>query len=99
MRVRSVWLLERAIPDFNKASDRRLEGREVPTIDATLCQPGGKRLKQSLPLVGAPRLGGHRDPHRAGRRLLNLDRASYDSDAAQLLTVCAAGFPCAVPAR
>lgn len=99
VRERSVRLLERAVPDLDEASNSRLKGREVSTIDAALCQPGRKRLEQSLPFVDSPRLGWHRDLHSADRRLLNLDHASHDPDAAQLLTVCSAGFPCAVPAR
>lgn len=92
-------MLERPVPDFNEASDGRLQGREVPTIDTALRQPSSKRLEQNLPFVDGPRLGWHRDLHGADRRLLNLDHASYDPDVAQLLTVRAAGFPCAVPAR
>ena len=98
-RVRSVRLLERSVPDVDETADGRLEGREVPAIDAALRQPSRKRLEQSLPLVGGPGLGWHRDLHRAERRLLNLNRASHDPNVAQLLTVCSAGFPCAVSAR
>ena len=98
-RVRSVRLLERAVPDLDEASNGRLEGREVSTIDTALRQPSRKRLEQSLPLVGGPGLGGHRDLHGADRRLLDLDHASHDPNVAQLLTVCSAGFPCAVSAR
>ena len=97
--VRSVRLLERAVPDFNQASHGRLEGREVTPIDATLRQPSGKHLEQSLPLVGGPRLRGNRDLYRADRRLLDLDQMSHDPDVTELLTVCAAGFPRAVSAR
>ena len=96
--VRSVRLLERAVPDFNEASHGRLEGRELTPIDPTLRQPSSKRLEQGFPLVGVPGLGGHGDLHRADRRLLDLDHASHDSDVAKLLTVCPAGFPCAVSA-
>ena len=98
VRMRSVRLLERAVPDLDEASNGRLKGREVSTIDAALRQPSRKRLEQSLPLVGGPGLDWHRDLHRAERRLLNLNRASHDPDVAQLLTVCSAGFPCAVSA-
>ena len=66
--------------------------------NATLRQPSRKRLKQRLPLVDGPRLGGHRDLHRADGRFLDLDHASHDPDVAQLVTVCAAGFPRAVSA-
>ena len=92
-------LLERAVPDFDEASNGRLKGREVSTIDTALRQPSRKRLEQSHPFVDGPRLGWHRDLHSADRWLLNLDHASYDRDVAQLLTIRAAGFPCAVPAR
>lgn len=99
LRVRSVWLLERSVPDFDEASDGRLEGREVAAIDAALRKPSRKGFEQSLPLLDRARLGGHRDLHRADRRLLDLDHASHDPNVTQLLTVCSAGFPCAVSAR
>ena len=95
---RSVWLLERSVPDFDEASDGRLEGREVATVDAALRQPSRKRLQQSLPLIGGPGFGGYRDLRSAERRLLDLDHASHDPDVAQLLTACSACFPCAVSA-
>ena len=99
MRVRSVWLLERAVPDFNEASDCRLKGWKVATIDAASRQPSRKSLEQSLPLVDGPRLGWYRDLQCADRRLLDFDHASHDPKVAQLLTACSAGFPCAVSAR
>lgn len=91
-------LLDRSVPDFDESSDGRRQGREVPSVDASLRQAGCKRLQQNLPLVDGPRLGRHGDLHRADGRLLDLDRASYDTNVAQMLTVCTANFPCAVSA-
>ena len=92
-------MLDRSVPDFDEASDGRLEGREVSTIDAALRQPSRKRLKDNHPVFGGPGLGGDRDLNHANGRLLDLDDASDNSNVRRPFAIHPPCFPGAVPAR
>ena len=94
----SVFRVDRSDPDLGEVLDRGLEHRQVAPVDAPLREPGGERLEQGRPLLGAAWFDGDGHLDVANDRPVDLDGLRHNSDFGWLLAIRAPRLPCAVAA-